>query len=223
VCTVVTRWAAGAPLRILAVRDELTSRDFDDPDEWWPDHPGVIGGRDRQAGGTWCVTDVATGVSGLVLNRIERRTGTPSRGVLPLAAVAAGKSWPDEVDHRAMASFTLVLAAPAGVTAWIWDAAQLTRFDLDAGTHLFTSRGVDGDDEKSARYRQQFIERDWLDVLTAAPPADDLTALVVRHEVDTDTYATVLGQLIASEPGRLSIAYSRRPWERAGWTEKSWS
>ncbi len=219
----MTRWAANAPLRILAVRDELTSRDFDDPDAWWPDHPGVIGGRDRQAGGSWCVTDVATGITALVLNRIERRTGTPSRGVLPLAAVAAATSWPDRVEHRAMASFTLVLAGPAGVIAWIWDAARLTRFDLDPGTHLFTSRGIDGDDEKAARYRQRFVERDWLDVLTAAPPVDDLAALVVRHEIERDTYATVLGQLVASEPGTLSIAYSRRPWERPGWTEKSWS
>ena len=73
-CTVVTRWAADEPLRILAVRDELVSRDFDDPDAWWPEQPGVIGGRDRQAGGSWCVTDVATGVTALVLNRIERRS-----------------------------------------------------------------------------------------------------------------------------------------------------
>ena len=78
-------------------------------------------------------------------------------------------------------------------------------------------------DEKATRYRQQFIDRDWLDVVTAAPPADDLTALVVRHRIDADTYATVLGQFITSSPGALSIAYSRTPWERAGWTEKSWS
>ncbi|HEU5268078.1 MAG TPA: NRDE family protein [Jatrophihabitans sp.] len=222
-CTVVTRWEPGAALRILAIRDEFISRDFDDPDEWWPEQPGVVGGRDRQAGGSWCVTDVAAGVTALVLNRIERRTGTPSRGVLPLAAVAAGANWPASVDHREMASFALVLAAPGGVSAWIWDATELTRVDLEPGTRLFTSRGIDGDDEKSARYRQRFAEQDWLDVLTASPPADDLTALVVRHQVDADTYATVLGQLITSRPGALSIAYSRTPWERAGWTEKAWS
>ena len=222
-CPVVTRWHPGVPLQILAIRDELVSRDFDDPGAWWPDQPGVIGGRDRQAGGSWCVSDVATGVTALVLNRIERRAGTPSRGVLPLAAVASGADWPQTVDHRDMASFTLVLAGPAGVSSWIWDATDLHRVDLGPGTHLFTSRGADGDDEKSARYREQFAKQDWLEIVAAAPPVDDRTALIVRHEFETDTYATVLGQLITSTPGALTIAYSRTPWESAGWTEKTWS
>src|SRR3954464_8398409 len=137
-CTVVTRWAAGEPVRILAIRDEFVSRDFDPPGEWWPEQPSVIGGRDRQAGGSWCVSDVRTAVTALVLNRIERHIGTPSRGVLPLAAVAAGTQWPAERDHRQMASFTLVLAGPEGVTAWSWDATELTRHDLEPGTHVFT-------------------------------------------------------------------------------------
>ncbi|HEU5265603.1 MAG TPA: hypothetical protein VFU35_02840, partial [Jatrophihabitans sp.] len=87
----------------------------------------------------------------------------------------------------------------------------------------FTSRGLDGDDEKSARYREQFATRDWREIVTAAPPVDDRTALIVRHEFETDTYATVLGQLITSAPGALTIAYSRTPWEAVGWTEKSWT
>jgi hypothetical protein len=126
-CTVVTRWTPGTPVEILAIRDEFVSREFDDPGPWWPEQPTVIGGRDRRAGGSWCVSDVRTGLTALVLNRIERQVGTPSRGVLPLAAVAAGPSWPDQLDYRDMASFTLVLAAPDAVTAWSWDAAELVR------------------------------------------------------------------------------------------------
>src|SRR4051794_982463 len=125
-CTVVTRWAEGEPVRILAIRDEFVSREFDSPGNWWPEQPSVIGGRDRQAGGSWCVSDVPSGVTALVLNRIERHVGTPSRGVLPLLAVDAGRDWPQRLDHREMASFTLVLAAPDGVTAWTWDAEKLT-------------------------------------------------------------------------------------------------
>ena len=68
-CTVVVRWSPGQPTQILALRDELTSRDFDDPGRWWPETPDVVGGRDRAAGGTWCASRVSTGTTALVLNR----------------------------------------------------------------------------------------------------------------------------------------------------------
>ena len=221
-CTVVTRWEAGAPVRILAIRDEFVSRAFDLPGAWWPDQPTVIGGRDRQAGGSWCVSDIATGVTVLVLNRVERHTGTPSRGVLPLAAVAAGAAWPDRVDHREMASFTLVHAAPDGVTAWTWDASELRRIELEAGTHVFTSRAIDTGDEKADRLSPQFNSTPWFDVVTAHQPVDDRTALVVRHPFETDTYATVFGQLITAAPGRLHISYSRTPWDGSTWVDERW-
>jgi len=222
VCTVVTRYEPGEPLRILAVRDELQSRDFDDPGAWWPDRRGVIGGRDRQAGGSWCVSDVATGVTALVLNRAERRTGTPSRGVLPLAAVAHGVAWTEEVDHRGMASFTLVLAGPTGVRAWEWDAQTLRQVDLAAGLHIATPRGVDPDDDRVRRLDPMLRSQPWIDVVTAAEPSDDPAALVVRHEVDEGVYATVFGQLITARPGALRIEHSRTPWVAGSWVSQEW-
>lgn len=224
-CTVVCRWSAGEPVRILAIRDEVVSRDFDPPDEWWPSQPGVVGGRDRLAGGSWCVSDAASGTTALVLNRVERRDGTPSRGVLPLAAVAAvaaGARWPERVDHREMASFNLVLAGPGGVTAWTWDAVELRRLDLGAGTHMITSGGVNGDDAKTAAFAARFESEPWLDVVTSCVPSDDAAALVVRHPFETDVYATVFGQLITAAPGVLRISYSRTPWQGGTWTDASW-
>jgi Transport and Golgi organisation 2 len=232
VCTVVTSWQPGAELQILAIRDELMSRDFDEPGAWWPEHPGVVGGRDRVAGGSWCVSDVATGTTSLVLNRTERRTGTPSRGVLPLAAVEHGESWTEHVDHQQMASFTLVLASPAGVVAWTWTGepgAGLTRDDLAAGTHLFTSNGVDPTTPKGERYARRFATEDWLDVVTSEEPADDLHALIIRHPIgpgDADTgaapgevYGTVFGQLLTTRPGALTATWSRTPWLVDDWSE----
>lgn len=212
----------GEPVRILAIRDEFVSRAFDPPGAWWPDQPSVVGGRDRLAGGSWCVSDIETGVSALVLNRIERHTGTPSRGVLPLAAVAAGAAWPERVDHTEMASFTLVLAGPDGVTAWTWNAAELRRHDLAAGLHVFTSRALDTGDEKAARLMPQFASTPWLEVVTAHPPADDRTALIVSHPFETDTYATVFGQLITASPGTLRVEHSRTPWAADTWVEQRW-
>jgi hypothetical protein len=211
-------------VRILAVRDEFVSRDFDDPGTWWPDHPGVVGGRDRLAGGSWCVSDVAAGTTALVLNRTERHTGTPSRGILPLAAVAHGAAWPAHVDVSGMASFTLVLAGPESVTAWTWDAVQLCRTELDPGTHLMTARGVDADDAKTARYADRFTTEDWTSILTTEAPEDDRSALLVRHEFETDTFATVLGQLVEGRPGHLRLRYSRTPWAGGdGWTDREFS
>ena len=46
-CTVIVRVEAGEPPHVLALRDELTSRAFDDPAFWWPEQPSVLGGRDR--------------------------------------------------------------------------------------------------------------------------------------------------------------------------------
>jgi len=54
-CTVLLRFAPGTaqPLILGAVRDEFMDRPWDPPAAHWPSAPGVIGGRDRQAGGTW--------------------------------------------------------------------------------------------------------------------------------------------------------------------------
>lgn len=222
-CTVVTEWVAGRPLRLLALRDELTTRAFDRPAAWWPDQPTVIGGRDRLAGGSWCVSDTRTGVTALVLNRRERRDGTPSRGVLPLAAVAAGASWPEHVDHRQMAAFNLVLAGTAGVIAWTWDASELRRVDLSPGQHLITSDGIDADNPRTATFAPRFATEPWRDIVTSTTPSDEPAALVVRHELNGDVYATVFGQLITASPGALRLESSATPWQDGTWTEQSWS
>ncbi|HEV7206790.1 MAG TPA: NRDE family protein [Jatrophihabitans sp.] len=221
-CTVICEWHPDTPVRILALRDEFVGRAFDDPGGWWPDQPGVIGGRDRSAGGSWCVSDVASGATALLLNRIERREGTPSRGLLPLAALAAGDRWPERVDPATMASFNLVLARASGVTVWVWDAVALHRLDLGEGTHVITSRGVDTDDAKTVRFAPRFETTAWRDVVTSTEPSSEESALVVRHEVELGVYATVFGQLITAAPGALDIAHSRTPWLEGTWTERRW-
>jgi hypothetical protein len=223
VCTVVVRWSRGEPVRILALRDELTGRPFDDPGPWWPDRPDVVGGRDRVAGGTWCATHIASGVTALVLNRPQRRVaepGAPSRGVLPLLALADGAGWVDRVPLVGMASFSLVLAAPERLRTWDFDGERLTGRDWPEGTHMVTSGGPE--DRKAARYLPLFAAAEfpegWRALVRSAPPADDPGALVVRHEQDGLVYATVFGQLMEVEPGRLWLEHSREPWREAAWT-----
>ena len=221
----MVRWSPGEPARILALRDELTSRAFDDPGRWWPDQPNVVGGRDRVAGGTWCASDVRTGVTALVLNRPQKRTadqGAPSRGVLPLLAVAHEHMWPRHVSTAGMASFALVLVTPSRLTTWDFDGSQLSEAEQGPGTHMTTSGGVE--DGKADRYLAEFESTDpdeWQTLIRRDAPSSDLTELVVRRERDGVVYATVFGQLIASEPGRLELDFSRTPWDGGLWSRLS--
>ena len=225
-CTVVVRWAPGAPVQVLALRDELVGRDFDDPDAWWPEQPAVVGGRDRVAGGSWCVSDVRTGTTALVLNRPQRRVaepGAPSRGVLPLLAAHHLQRWADHVELTGMASFALVLAQPDALTLWVFDGSALTTMSLAAGTHMVTSGGAE--DGKADRYLPAFMAsefEEWPGIVTTQQRLDDPAALVVQHPVDGAVYATVFGETIESRPGALSLTWSRTPEVEGSWTSATW-
>jgi len=222
VCTVVIRWSEGQPVRILALRDELTSRPFDDPGRWWPDHPDVVAGRDRLAGGTWCASRIDTGATALVLNRPQRpaaAAGAVSRGVLPLLGVAHGREWPEHVRTEGMAGFLLVLATPEQLVTWDFDGTGLRETRHGPGTVMVTSGGPE--DRKAERYLAEFqradFPQDWRRLVQGAPPRDDPGALVVRHERDGQVFATVFGQLIEASPGRLWLEHSREPWTARPW------
>lgn len=223
-CTVVVRWEPGAPVRVLALRDELVGRAFDDPGTWWPSSPVVVGGRDRQAGGTWCATNVVTGTTALVLNRPQRpvaEPGAPSRGVLPLMAAAAGPAWPSTVRTAGMASFTLVLVGPDELTTWEYDGATLTSASLDPGTHMVTSGGVE--DRRAERHLASFTATDdWRGLVTGQTASDDAAALLVRHELGERVFATVFAQTLDSVPGRLSVSSSRTPADAETWSSRTW-
>lgn len=91
-CTVILLHRPGHawPVLIAANRDERLDRAWDPPGAWWPDRPGVVGGRDRTGGGTWMAA--GAGVVVAVLNRpgsLGPAPGKRSRGELPLLALAA--------------------------------------------------------------------------------------------------------------------------------------
>jgi uncharacterized protein with NRDE domain len=79
------------PVLLAANRDERLDRAWDPPRAWWNDLPGMIGGRDRSAGGTWMALGTG-GVLAAVLNRpgsLGPAPGKRSRGELPLLAASA--------------------------------------------------------------------------------------------------------------------------------------
>lgn len=91
-CTVILLRRPGHawPLILAANRDEKLARPWDAPAAHWPDRPALVGGRDREAGGTWMA--MRGGVVAAVLNRpgsLGPAPGKRSRGELPLLALEA--------------------------------------------------------------------------------------------------------------------------------------
>lgn len=103
---------------LAANRDEMLARAWDAPGPWWP---GVIGGRDREAGGTWLGIN-RHGLVAAVLNRpgsLGPAAGKRSRGELPLIALArpdaaAAADALARLDAGEWRAFNLVLADRTG-------------------------------------------------------------------------------------------------------------
>ncbi|EPD84789.1 hypothetical protein HMPREF1529_01395 [Microbacterium sp. oral taxon 186 str. F0373] len=195
-CTVIVHVPHddGAPVRLLAVRDEDPQRTWDPLGAWWPELPGVKGVRDRRAGGAWLAVDAEAGRVAVILNRADVLVADPtgqaeppvSRGRIVLDAVA-GRT-PDSPPHAQ--GFNLVEATAAGARVTMWDGGALRRVDLTPGIHMIAHDDVD--DEATARiaaWRDAFTAPDsaharwwepWLDTLerTSAVGSTDDRAIV---------------------------------------------
>jgi hypothetical protein len=159
-CTVILlrRPNADWPLLLAANRDERLDRAWDPPAEFWP---GIIGGRDRLAGGSWMAMN-RHGVIASVLNRVGSLGPDPakrSRGDLPMlalegasAAEAAGRI--GALDAGLWRPFNMVLADAA--TAWFIAG-------LGAGRPEVTALG------------------EGVSMITAHPPNDRASPRTARH------------------------------------------
>ena len=176
-CTVVIevdalRQAQGPGARLLAVRDEDPLREWDALGEWWPDRPGVIGIRDRRAGGAWLAADPATGRLAVLLNRADvldlPDDQAVSRGALALASVAdASAGLRERLESGAvrMHGFNLLEVSPAGARVLSWDGATLRETPVPAGVHMIAHDDLD--DPATARIAR------WLPEFRAQPATGD--------------------------------------------------
>src|ERR1700683_2221575 len=91
-CTAIV--SVGPLVLVAGVRDEFTGRAREPPARHWPQYPGVTGGLDLVAGGTWLAVAPGTRRMACVLNgrgKLAAAGSRRSRGVLPLQAAAEGK------------------------------------------------------------------------------------------------------------------------------------
>ncbi|GAA0919696.1 NRDE family protein [Nonomuraea longicatena] len=181
-CTVIVK--TGDPLRLMGVRDEFTGRPWEKPGEHWPAYPGVTGGRDLLAGGTWLAVRAEDRRAAALLN--GRGHPAPehsrrSRGDLPLRAVVEG-GLPD-VELPRYDPFHLVLADPDGALMWSWDGRRLRRTTLPEGTSVIVNSGLDLGDPRVRAQRPLFAGSDDWWALTRATQSADPGALIMRQDL----------------------------------------
>src|SRR5260370_37086586 len=93
-CRAILSIQPGAPVLLAGVRDELADRAWEPPGRHWPDYPGLVGGRDLLAGGTWLALAPEASRVACVLNGRGRMADAParrSRGELALPDAAEGQ------------------------------------------------------------------------------------------------------------------------------------
>ncbi|WP_119730619.1 NRDE family protein [Thermomonospora amylolytica] len=146
-CTAVVAFDPLSPFPVLlaGVRDEFADRPWLSPGPHWPDRPGLIGGRDLQAGGTWLAVDPGAPRVACVLNGHGRPAppdGRISRGELPLRAAATGEI--GDLDLTRVDPFHLVCAEPTVVRLCTWDGVELAERKLPPGLHMIVNTGLEG-------------------------------------------------------------------------------
>ena len=115
-CLIAFAWNAHPdyPLIVAANRDEFHDRPTEAAD-WWQDQPGILAGRDLQAGGTWLAVSRA-GRFATVTNYREQsftRIEHTSRGRLPIHFATDEKvpqTYVDTIDGDDYAGFNLLVA-----------------------------------------------------------------------------------------------------------------
>ena len=136
----------GHPLVLAANRDEFHARPSQDA-HWWPDRPGVLGGRDVQAGGAWLALG-RTGRFATVTNFRDAQPPQPhhrSRGELVTGFVdsdLAPGAYLETIDEDAYSGFNLI-AGTATEVAYLSNREAGTRF-LGPGIYGLSNALLDG-------------------------------------------------------------------------------
>jgi hypothetical protein len=143
-CTAIV--SIGPVVLLAGVRDEFTGRAWEPPARHWPQYPGVTGGLDLVAGGTWLALASAARRVACVLNgrgRLAPTGSRRSRGVLPLQAVVDGKLAQTEMAD--FDPFHLLIVEPGQAGLVSWNGERLTEQELAPGLHMVVNSGLDTD------------------------------------------------------------------------------
>jgi hypothetical protein len=222
------RW----PVLLAAVRDEFLGRPWDAPAGYWP---GLFGGRDRVAGGTWLAVDPVAPALAALLNGarlpVPPEGVRPSRGTLALDALSPGDLGPGDVSSYD--GFHLLKVTLGTAEVWSWDGADLSHRTLGPGDHVLVNAGPDAVDPVVDTGRALLADlgapggedltgatRDAWGAWTAlleGDPVDEPGRLLVRRDFDGRTYGSSSVALVALGPSGARYDFSPVPASGATW------
>jgi hypothetical protein len=161
-CTVVIDFdpADPHPVLLAGIRDEFGDRPWIGPGRHWPEHPGLVGGRDLLAGGTWLAAAPDLPRVACILNgrgALAPAAGRLSRGELPLRFAETGSL--AGVDYDRYDPFHLVCAGVDDVRIASWNGAEATEQVLPTGLHLIVNSGLEGRDPTEGPGTQEMNAR----------------------------------------------------------------
>lgn len=148
-CLIVIAWRArdDLPLAVAANRDEWRDRPAE-PARWWEGEPGLLAGRDLQAGGTWMGV-TRSGRFAAVTNfrdPAERRSTAISRGGLATGYLRSDQSPPAFLATLAARAadyngFNLILGD--GESLWYFGSREGVSRPIEPGVHALSNHLLD--------------------------------------------------------------------------------
>lgn len=151
-CLVTFAWNpySAQPLRLAGNRDEFYTRPTA-PLTYWDDIPGLLGGRDLEAGGTWLAAN-QRGVIAVLTNVRDPQLATPinapSRGELVAGVLQSNDSdaWLIDLAHSdalRYAGFNLLVATPTRLQHLHRGRNGTTLIDVPAGVYGLSNATLD--------------------------------------------------------------------------------
>ena len=244
-CTAIAGLGPDGTVLLAGVRDEFVQRAWRPPGHHWPSLPGLVGGRDELAGGTWLALAPAVPRVACILNgrgRAAPASTRRSRGELPLSAAAGVPA--DPAGLAAFDPFRLLVAEPGRVELQDWDGDRFRRRDLGPGLHLVVNSGLAGElrpdagpheTERIGYFRPRLASipfphpkpgvsvedawGGWLPLLNGAGLSpDDPRALIVRRDLgDGRIWGTTSISLVALTPDGIRYDFTAAPGDPAAW------
>ena len=229
-CTVLlrldpeNRW----PVLLGAIRDEFVERPWDGPALHWATRfAGLIGGRDRRAGGTWLAVDPVARSVGALLNAGKRDDPDdgeprPTRGTLALR-ILTSEGLPDDVSRYDR--FHLLRVTLERAELWSWDGDDLTHQLLEPGDHIIVNAGLDTYEDPLVPHFAPLLAElpselaAWRGLMAGdGLDPDDERALVVRTEIEGHLYGTTSGSLVALSPDDVRYEFTATPDDPDSWS-----
>ena len=208
---VAARVHPGFPLIVAANRDEYHARPSESAG-FWKDRPGILAGRDLEAGGTWMGVSRSGRFAAVTNYRGGRdANAVESRGALVtrfLEGIASARAYVSDVAQRAKSYSGFNLFADDGSELWWCTNRDGAPRHLDGGVYGLGNFQLDTPEvtESKARFSNS---------ITPGPAIEPLFGVLAAARIIAAEYGTRCSTVaLKGDDGRVQFA--ERPFDAAG-------